>query len=525
MEIVGRARRKKCDEQSPSCGKCVKSKRVCSWPGKDDLLDRRHQRAFKSPNPPLKRPAAVPVQRRPLLVSELSSVGKASPFFVCREVSINTDLFNSDKFTSDLEVDCFRHFLEEFLPLLLLSSAHPGFQSAYIPEVVHMLLEFDGLRDVALACGASHLHVSTANLQMHEAGIMYYSRAVSKVNQVLGNIDWSRDRYNDAILICITFLYIHGVSLPCSSGRELLIDISVTDYVVYQVFAIGTNQDIPKHVNGAIQLMKLRCAKSQSSPLARPIHRIIWESILYQVFRQTVRHPFAVDFQPDFDFVARAEGILQALTFPDGSQADNSPVIGFPLSLQKFIIAIVQLCKRPFEPDRHGLHKLHEEMEYWEGSILQQGHCIKQEGHGSSTWTPSERARLFQQHSTSLHILAASLLLDWVSRSQEVPHKSRTNLPPPNNSWQVSRALQIMRCPQASEDWSRCYLGSWPALIFGYAVGTPENVALIRWDLEQRFRKLYSAEELEFLSELESIWRTRGISSRGHSSSTGSECE
>ena len=197
-------------------------------------MDRRHRRPSKSPKPPLKPPATVPVQRRPVLVSESSSVGKAAPFIVCREVSINTDLFNSDKFTSDLEVDCFRHFLDEFLPLLLLSSAHPGFQSAYIPEVVHMSLEFDGLRDVALACGASHLHVSTANLQMHEAGIMYYSRAVSRVNRALGNIDWSRDRYNDAVLVCITFLYIHGVSLPCSSDRELLIDISVTDYLVFR---------------------------------------------------------------------------------------------------------------------------------------------------------------------------------------------------------------------------------------------------------------------------------------------------
>jgi hypothetical protein len=223
METLGRSRRKKCDEQSPRCGKCVKSKRVCSWPGKDDLWDRRHQRASKSANSPSKRPETVPVQCMPVLAPKLSSVGQASPVIVCREVSINTDLLNSNKFNSDLEVDCFRHFLDGFLPLLLLSSAHPGFRTTYIPEVVHMLLEFDGLRDIALACGASHLHASTANLRMHEAGIMYYSRAVSQVSRALDNIDWSRDGFNDAVLCCITFLYIHGVSLPRTSNWWFLV--------------------------------------------------------------------------------------------------------------------------------------------------------------------------------------------------------------------------------------------------------------------------------------------------------------
>jgi hypothetical protein len=186
-------------------------------------------------------------------------------------------------------------------------------------------------------------------------------------------------------------------------------------------------------------------------------------------------------------------------------------VIGFPLSLQKFIIEIVQLCKSPLSPDPKVVRKLQGEMDYWESTILQEGHCIKEEDHTDEWSTPSERAQVFHQHSTSLHILAASLLLDWVSRSHEVSNLAGSNLPPPGSSWQVRRAMEIMRCPQANEDWSRCYLGSWPTLIFGYAVDRPEDVALIRHDLEQRFRKRYSAEELLFIEELEAVWRTRGF--------------
>ncbi|KIW93364.1 uncharacterized protein Z519_05969 [Cladophialophora bantiana CBS 173.52] len=481
-------RRKKCNEGRPRCEKCIKSNRVCTWPAEDDLFDRRHSRASRSPTlpPPGKSPESIDVQGRLSNDIKDSTRADASPFFICREISFNSDLFNSPVFKSDLEVDCFRHFLDGFLPLLILSNTHPGFQSQFIPEVVEMLLQFEGMRDIALACGASRMHLLTGNVQMNEVGIRYYARAVSEVNRSLSMIDWGRDDFNDALLVAIIFLYIHGV------------------------FSIGTNKDIGKHVMGAIQLMKLRCTHSRRPPMPRPIHRIIWESILYQVFRQTVNRPFAVDFQPDFEFCARAEETLQSLTFPDASAADNSPVIGFPLALQKLIIEIVQLCKSPAKPEPELLEVLGRQLGYWEQTILEEGHCVNEED-SWLTKTPAERARIFHQHSTSLHILAASLLLDWVSRSHEV-YETESPLPPAGDTWQVRRGLEIMQCPQANEEWSRCYLGSWPTLIFGYAVDKPEDIALIRNDLRQRFHKLYSGEELLFLEELESVWRTRGVS-------------
>lgn len=260
---------------------------------------------------------------------------------------------------------------------------------------------------------------------------------------------------------------------------------------------------------GAIQLMKLRDAHTRRPPMPRPIHRIIWESILYQIFRQTVNRPFAVGFQPDIEFCAKAEETLQSLTFPDASPADNSPVIGIPLSLQRLIIQIVQHCKSPAKAETAVLQKLSDDLQYWEDTILEAGHCLRCDGTWS-TKTPSERARTFYQHSTSLHILAASLLLDWVVKSCEVPNTG-SPLPPTGDTWQVRRGLEILRCPQAHEEWSRCYLGSWPTLIFGYAVDRPEDIAFIRNDLKERFRKICSGEELLFLEELEYVWHLRGV--------------
>ncbi|OAL28862.1 hypothetical protein AYO20_09342 [Fonsecaea nubica] len=486
--LTCRMRRKKCNEVRPKCEKCIKSNRVCTWPAEDELFDRRHRRTSRSPASPspAESPKSITVGRRLSSSSKDSAGTDASPFFVCREISFNSDLFNSPMLKSDLEVACCRHFLDGFLPLLILSNTHPGFQSQLIPEMVGMLLQFEGMKDVALACGASRMHLLTGSAQMHEAGLRYYARAVSEVNRSLSKIDWGRDDFNDALLVAIIHLYIHGV------------------------FDIGTNKDIGKHVRGAIQLMKLRWTHSRRPPMPRPIHRIIWESILYQVFRRTVNRPFAVDFQPDFEFCARAQETLQSLTFPDASPADNSPVIGFPLALQKLIIEIVQVCKSPTKAEPELLDVLGREMSFWEKTILEEGHCVK-ECDSWSVGTAAERARIFHQHSTSLHILAASLLLDWVSRAHEVS-ETTSLLPPVVDTWQVRRGLEILQCPQANEEWSRCYLGSWPTLIFGYAVDKPEDIALIRRDLRQRFHQLYSGEELLFLEELESVWRTRGVS-------------
>ena len=82
-----------------------------------------------------------------------------------------------------------------------------------MPEVVQMLLQFQGMKSVVLACGASHMHLLTGSARLNEAGIKYYSSAVSEVNDALSRIDWDRDDFNDALLLAVIMLYIHGVSI------------------------------------------------------------------------------------------------------------------------------------------------------------------------------------------------------------------------------------------------------------------------------------------------------------------------
>jgi hypothetical protein len=180
--------------------------------------------------------------------------------------------------------------------------------------------------------------------------------------------------------------------------------------------------------------------------------------------------------------------------------------------LPKFIIEIVQLCKSPYPSDAEALQRLKSEMNEWELAILEEGHCSKESDWPSAI---SERCRLFNLHSMSLHVLAASLLLEWVSKAQEVsdepPRSPRSPQPSAGDSWQLRRGLEILRCPHASKEWTRCFLGSWPTLIFGYAVDTPEDAAFLRGELERRFYQMYSGEEILFMDELESVWRMKGL--------------
>ena len=117
-----------------------------------------------------------------------------------------------DTFASDLERDCFRHFLI-ILPKLMLSSAHPGFLENLIPEIVQKVLIFDGLKNAAVACGAANLHLSTLSPQLNDFALSCYYRAVGQVSKTLPFVESSGSELYEAVQIATIFLYIHGVSI------------------------------------------------------------------------------------------------------------------------------------------------------------------------------------------------------------------------------------------------------------------------------------------------------------------------
>lgn len=257
--------------------------------------------------------------------------------------------------------------------------------------------------------------------------------------------------------------------------------------------------------------MTLRCAQSQKAPISRPFDRIIWESILYQSFRQSVRHPFWNDYQPNEEFCDFAEEVLSNSGFSYMTDREKSPVIGFPLKLQKFIVSVVRVSQSRVKPDRETLDGLDSELQYWESMVVDEQDCVDGGHPDYLLLNSSERSEVFNQHSTSLHILATSLLLHWVKNSHNDSDQDEFHLPPPIDSWQLDRALKVMTCPEAKLGWTRCYLGSWPTLIFGYAASDLESVEILRRDVQERTARMCSGEDLLVLDELEMVWRQRGF--------------
>jgi len=117
-------------------------------------------------------------------------------------------------FRCNVETALYQHFFYEFYPRLILSGAHPAFHAVYVPEFVEMVFAFDGVRNVVLACAASHMDMIVESPWLHELSLTYYSRAVSDVNRALDGINSIGDRSCDALLTAIIFLYIRGVSWP-----------------------------------------------------------------------------------------------------------------------------------------------------------------------------------------------------------------------------------------------------------------------------------------------------------------------
>lgn len=141
-----------------------------------------------------------------------------------RELSFRSDLINARKFKSDFELACFHSFMKSMLPPLLLSHVHPGFHVQYMPEVVEMIINFDGLRNIVLACGATRITKLGDSSEMGSAELSFYTRAVTEVNHALAKVDWNSEDTDDAVLMAVCFLYIHGVSplniIRASSSTE-----------------------------------------------------------------------------------------------------------------------------------------------------------------------------------------------------------------------------------------------------------------------------------------------------------------
>lgn len=74
-----------------------------------------------------------------------------------------------------------------------------------------MIINFDGLRNIVLACGATRINNLGESSEMGSAELRFYTRAVTEVNHALAKVDWNSEDTDDAVLMAVCFLYIHGV--------------------------------------------------------------------------------------------------------------------------------------------------------------------------------------------------------------------------------------------------------------------------------------------------------------------------
>ena len=265
--------------------------------------------------------------------------------------------------------------------------------------------------------------------------------------------------------------------------------------------------DARKHVAGAMKLLNVRYDGGASLCAARTFERVIAESVMYQALLLATRSPFNPYFNIDSSFFSRTADILEPGAHRDFTAANNSPVLGAPISLYRLIMDTIDLHKNPRGPAPGELIRMRAEMGFWESLVVNEG-------------TPGFKSPLTNSlniYVVTLYILAASLLLEWVVCSSA--NRSHVDVialrdqgyegAGGGSSWQIDRAIAIVRKPEAFRVIARCFLASWPMQILGYAVGEEGDVATVRSMLKAMRARMGYGEIQRILEELEEIWEKR----------------
>lgn len=128
------------------------------------------------------------------------------------EFFVRSNMLTAPLARSNMEGDLFRALLEAQQSWLVLPGAHPGFNHILIGKLVEHSAYFEGLKAILVANGASCLYSSTRHPSFYEISLTYYATGVSQVSSALSNTEHRSARLDDALLLSIMYLYIHGVS-------------------------------------------------------------------------------------------------------------------------------------------------------------------------------------------------------------------------------------------------------------------------------------------------------------------------
>jgi len=267
---------------------------------------------------------------------------------------------------------------------------------------------------------------------------------------------------------------------------------------------LGTYTDIPMHVDAATRILTMRLLNGYMT-IDHLFDRLAVESVLYQIFLVTTglwTQPPGEDYDFDAEFWHRAEGLLDRSTFfPGRSTSFNSPVLGVPVSLFRLALTLRQQYRTGFAPDMDALRHIRDEVEDCEVVLL-----CKQDAESQMENETLTDEEVYYRDSRCLYTLIVSLLLEQLSRCDI---STGPPLPESSDSWQVRRAIRILRRHAHADGWSRCFIGNWPVYTLGVFMRAPEDQEVIRADLQRRWELTKFAQVHRFRGDLETIWAQR----------------
>ena len=273
----------------------------------------------------------------------------------------------------------------------------------------------------------------------------------------------------------------------------------------------GTYLDIPPHLHAAMRVLTLRFFEAPLT-LLKPFDHLALESVLYQIFLTSTvlwsdQAPLT-DF--DLQFWLRAEALLeQNVMFPGKPNSVNSPVLGVPVALFRLAIQAQQVCRRPDLYNSLELERLRRETDTWEGLVL-----INRTIASSTCGGSTSRHETYYEGASYLYVLIISLLLEQISKNSRCDTGPESQLKPhpeavPRHTWQVQKAIHIIRDFQSDDDWYSCYIGSWPVYTLGFFLSDAEDIDLIRNEMSRRWTTTGFMQIPRFHDDLETIWSAR----------------
>jgi hypothetical protein len=275
-----------------------------------------------------------------------------------------------------------------------------------------------------------------------------------------------------------------------------------------------TYADIPPHLQAAMRILTLRFFTSAIS-IQRPFDRLALESVLYQIFLTNTglwsdQNPLT-NF--DLDFWLRAEAMLErSVIIPGGVNSLNSPVLGVPVALFRLAIRAKNIYQNRERQSFSALSKHREEVAVWEAIILGNQKIDSPTGGDLSS-----RQQGYCESASYLYVLIVSILLGQTSVCSSTLERIPPLDPAPHDSWQIRKALGILQKLKDDDNWSGCYIGNWCVYTLGYLLSDPEDIQIVRNEMERRWKNTRFTQIVRFHDDLENVWALRGESLRSMS--------